>query len=401
MAAHEMRGMASATESKNTNSYNRQNWEDAEFPVLCETCLGPNPYVRMTKEKYGKECKVCERPFTVFRWCPGAGMRFKKTEVCQTCAKLKNVCQTCLLDLQYGLPTQVRDAALAMEEKMPTGIINREYYTQNAEAALADGINPLDAAQGSAKGHALLKKLARTTPYYKRNRAQICSFFVKGECRRGAECPYRHEMPTDPNDPLAKQNMKDRYYGTNDPVAEKMMRRASKMPSLDPPADKSITSLYIGGVEDPFVTKQDLQDYFYQFGEIRVINILKKQKAAFVHFTSRPAAEKAAENAHNRLIIKGRPLKVLWGRAQGQRGGKGGTGPAAAAALTGPPVMQAAPFMPPPPPGLAAAAAAPPGMPAPLGAPRGGGMIYPSMDPHRMGARSAAPMKGAHEKGKK
>ena len=29
-------------------------------------------------------------------------MRFKKTEVCQTCAKLKNVCQTCLLDLQYG-----------------------------------------------------------------------------------------------------------------------------------------------------------------------------------------------------------------------------------------------------------------------------------------------------------
>ena len=29
-------------------------------------------------------------------------MRYKKTEVCQTCAKLKNVCQTCLLDLEYG-----------------------------------------------------------------------------------------------------------------------------------------------------------------------------------------------------------------------------------------------------------------------------------------------------------
>jgi hypothetical protein len=35
----------------------------------------------MTKEKYGKECKICTRPFTVFRWCPGAKMRFKKTEV--------------------------------------------------------------------------------------------------------------------------------------------------------------------------------------------------------------------------------------------------------------------------------------------------------------------------------
>ena len=55
-----------------------------------------------TKEKYGKECKTCNRPFTVFRWCPGARMRFKKTEVCQTCSKLRNVCQTCLLDLEYG-----------------------------------------------------------------------------------------------------------------------------------------------------------------------------------------------------------------------------------------------------------------------------------------------------------
>eukprot|EP00035_Acanthoeca_spectabilis_P023289 m.448699 g.448699 ORF g.448699 m.448699 type:complete len:396 (+) comp19698_c0_seq1:34-1221(+) len=394
MAAHETRGMATSTQSKNTNHYNRQNWEDAEFPILCETCLGPNPYIRMTKEKYGKECKICERPFTVFRWCPGAESRFKKTEICQTCAKLKNVCQTCLLDLQYGLPTQVRDAALAMEEKMPTGIVNREYYTQNAEADLERGINPLDSAQGSTKGHELLKKLARTTPYYKRNRAQICSFFVKGECRRGAECPYRHEMPTNPDDPLAKQNMKDRYYGTNDPVADKMMRRASKMPSLEAPADKSITSLFVGGVEDPFVTKQDLQDYFYQFGEIRTINVLKKQKAAFVHFTSRGAAEKAADAAYNKLVIKGRALKVLWGRAQGQKAkGGGGTGPSLTGGAGAAPALQAAPFMPPPPPGMAAAA--PPGSGGPAAA------LYPSQDPHRMGARSAAPMKGGHEKGKK
>ena len=45
--------------SKGTNTYNRQNWEDAEFPILCQTCLGDNPYLRMTKEKYGKECKIC------------------------------------------------------------------------------------------------------------------------------------------------------------------------------------------------------------------------------------------------------------------------------------------------------------------------------------------------------
>jgi len=36
--------------SRGTDSYaqyNRKNFEDAEFPILCETCLGSNPYIRM------------------------------------------------------------------------------------------------------------------------------------------------------------------------------------------------------------------------------------------------------------------------------------------------------------------------------------------------------------------
>lgn len=83
--------------------YGRHTWEDSEFPILCQTCLGDNPYMRMMKDKYGGECQTCERPFTTFRWCPGRGMRYKRTEICQTCAKIKNICQTCLLDLEYGM----------------------------------------------------------------------------------------------------------------------------------------------------------------------------------------------------------------------------------------------------------------------------------------------------------
>jgi len=60
-------------------------------------------------------------------------MRFKTTVICQTCAKIKNVCQTCLLDLEYGLPTQVRDTALALQNEAPTSDVNREYYAQNME----------------------------------------------------------------------------------------------------------------------------------------------------------------------------------------------------------------------------------------------------------------------------
>lgn len=414
-----------ATPSQNTNLYNRQNWENAEFPILCQTCLGDNPYIRMTKETYGKECKVCARPFTVFRWCPGARMRFKKTEVCQTCAKIKNVCQTCLLDLEYGLPTQVRDAALGLTEQMPESDVGKEYYTQNMERALAnsDGVNPVgEMARTNTKGHELLQKLARTTPYYKRNRAHICSFWVKGECKRGEECPYRHEMPTDPNDPLSKQNMKDRFHGVNDPVADKMMKRASSMKSLEAPEDKSVMHLFIGGVEEPYCSEKDLKDYFYQFGEIRQIKLVKTQKAAFVHFASRDAAERAGAASYNKLAINGRSLKVMWGRAMGApvQGsevvratpvpglpgpvplpdaswyGAVDAAPSVSVPLLGAPVYPGQPqahavigqyqHHPPGVPGYSGTPHPQVGQP---GFPRAGASTihYPSMDPHRLGAR--------------
>ncbi|KAF6203434.1 hypothetical protein GE061_001765 [Apolygus lucorum] len=313
--------------SKSTNTYNRQNWEDAEFPILCQTCLGDNPYIRMSKERYGKECKICSRPFTVFRWCPGARMRYKKTEVCQTCSRMKNVCQTCLLDLEYGLPIQVRDAALKIKDDLPRSDVNKEYYIQNIDSEM----NKLDKTQpgpagGGGKSQAasdMLLKLARTTPYYKRNRPHICSFWVKGECRRGEECPYRHETPTDPDDPLADQNIKDRYYGVNDPVAHKLMRRASTMPKLEPPEDKSITTLYVGNLSEK-IGEKELRDHFYQFGEIRSITMVPRQMCAFIQYVNRIPAELAAEKTFNKLILGGRRLNIKWGKSQGRTGGTSG-----------------------------------------------------------------------------
>eukprot|EP01137_Pigoraptor_chileana_P031420 Opistho-2@19237 len=379
-------------------------WEASEFPILCQTCLGDNPYIRMTKEKFGKECKICERPFTVFRWCPGAKMRFKKTEVCQTCSKIKNVCQTCILDLEYGLPVEVRDKALGMAGNVPTTDVNREYYVQNAEAELAAANDPTAPAGDIGKATAptdLLRRLARSQPYYKRNRAHICSFWVKGECKRGDECPYRHEMPTDPNDPLAKQNIKDRYYGVDDPVASKMMNRAANSPALEAPADKSITTLYVGGIE-PSTTDQDLRDYFYQFGEIRNIHMVTRQACAFITYASRADAETAASRSFKNAVIKGKPLRVTWGKGQAERGAPGEAGGVALSTVPGLPTASPMPAAyqgyvaqyggqaPPPPPPGAPPGARPPGMappPPPPGRPSGPRPVYyPSMDPNRMGA---------------
>jgi len=68
----------------------------------------------------------------------------------------------------------------------------------------------------------------------------------------------RHEKPTDPNDPLADQNIKDRFYGINDPVAEKLLRRYDSLPKLDVPEDKMVTTLYVGNLADR-VSEKDLR----------------------------------------------------------------------------------------------------------------------------------------------
>lgn len=103
-----------------------------------------------------------------------------------------------------------------MKDDLPKSGANRDYYLQNADRevrlflsnffdlllirllmfqlAKTDGTTP-----GGSLGklvdqgpNELLMKLARTQPYYERNRPHICSFWVKGECKRGEECPYRY-----------------------------------------------------------------------------------------------------------------------------------------------------------------------------------------------------------------
>ena len=87
---------------------NKQGWEKTDFPVACEKCYGDNPYMRMLKEDYGQECRLCFRPFTVFKWKGDRGL-YKRTTICQSCSKEKNLCQVCTLDLEFGLPMEIRD----------------------------------------------------------------------------------------------------------------------------------------------------------------------------------------------------------------------------------------------------------------------------------------------------
>lgn len=306
-----------------------------EFPILCETCLGPNPYVRMTRHAWGSACKVCERPFTSFRWRPaGQGTRPKKTEVCQTCARAKNVCQTCLLDLQFGLPVQVRDASLAAGDRQRTVVPQsdgtREYAAAKSERDIATG--QIDAIYAAPKVNNIAEKAKRVGPKYERNRARICSFFLKGECKRGLYCPYRHEKPDrDADNGMAEQNIRDRYYGVNDPVAAKIFGkmglsadgkqqvRAHNRGAIPPvPEDANIKTLFVGGIKAG-VDEASLRNLFSGCTGIARISVLAGKGIAFVDFEDRRAAEAAMEVVHGPQDVNGCKIFVNWGRGSNSK----------------------------------------------------------------------------------
>ena len=53
--------------------------------------------------------------------------------LCTSCAKLKNLCQICVLDLDLKVGVHTRDKALDLTDPIAKAKINREYFVQNAE----------------------------------------------------------------------------------------------------------------------------------------------------------------------------------------------------------------------------------------------------------------------------
>ena len=325
----------------------KQQWEQSEFPLVCETCLGDNPYLRMTSEPHGKKCKICEIPFTVFAWQAGTKGRWKRVEICKSCARAKNVCQVCIYDLEFGLPVAVRDKVLREEggesgshnsalSTVPQSDANRSWFNAQQARMLENGETCIVA---STKAQAKLQSMARMEPRYERNLPKLCSFFAKGECNRGSKCPFRHEMPRDRNDPLSKQNTKDRFYGTNDPVAAKMIwkkkqleeqrreqRLAANKDANGNPIDgdeRAVATCYVRfdtrdeSTQHIQISEQDVRDQFYSHGEIVSIR-MHQQNGAFVEYSTGSAAELAIVTMNHKLI-NGRKILVNWAR-QPKRG---------------------------------------------------------------------------------
>merc|ERR1719356_955585 len=164
-----------------------------------------------------------------------------------------------------------------------------------------------------------LQSMARMEPRYERNLPKLCSFFAKGECNRGTQCPFRHEMPRDKNDPLSKSNTKDRFFGSNDAVARGILRQQEeeakrRAGGVSVNRERATATLYVqftnGVGQNTAITQSDIRDKFYSYGEISNVR-MHIDKGAFVEFTSPQSTQHAITSANGSTIC-GRKVKVNW-----------------------------------------------------------------------------------------
>ena len=318
---------------------NRSGWETTDFPSVCENCLPANPYVKMLKEDYGAECKVCTRPFTVFSWSADrAHGRKKRTNICLTCARLKNCCQACMLDLSFGLPLTIRDAALKMVAPGPSSEINREYFAQNNEKAVEDGSAGTEEYEKTdEKARELLRRLATSKPYFRKGRAIEDDAAAEGsgggggsgggygDARGGSGNPAVGAGVGGPG-PIRTRDSRAAAAAGARPGGrgggggggrnnKRPFPSAAQLPpgpkDYEPPADQTIMSLFVTGVEDD-LPEYKVRDFFKEHGKIRSLVCSHMSHCAFINYETREAAERAAAACKGRAVIAGCPLRVRW-----------------------------------------------------------------------------------------
>lgn len=229
-----------------------------------------------------------------------------------------------MLDLSFGLPIVVRDAALKMVAPGPESTINREYYAQGHEKEIEEGRGAVEEYEKTdEKARDLLRRLAHSEPYYRKPRQ------IEGPRDEESEAPSSEGPVTH-----------SRYGNGPGPIRTSDSRRGTPLPGrgrggmrggrggrpfpgtaqmppsqedILPPADPNVTSLFITGVEDD-LPEHLLRTFFSEFGQLRSLVCSHRAHSAFVNFATREGAEAAAQHCQGKAVIKGCPLRIRWGK---------------------------------------------------------------------------------------
>lgn len=210
---------------------------DPPFPLVYQKLLGNETHFQMTKSRLSRECAICERQFSIFFWRRN-GIPFK-TSICQICAKIANVCQVSLLDLDTGIPIIVRNKLLQAQKEDYQSSTRRWYNNRLLDRKIIEGENwiedsiPEQMRQIDPAIIARIQQLVEKDPYLSFQKPAICQGFLENNCIYGDACYYAHELPAPgehcPNS--TKFGIRGRYFGTSDPNGQAIIE---KMLSIDP-----------------------------------------------------------------------------------------------------------------------------------------------------------------------
>lgn len=219
-----------------------------------------------------------------------------------------------MLDLSFGLPIVVRDAALKMVAPGPQSDINREYFAQNNEKLIEEGkVGTEEYGKTDEKARELLRRLANSKPYFRKGKtvdADAAESATGGKAVVGAGVGGPGPIRT--RDTKAALAAGARAGGKS----RQAFPSAAQLPPSPrdwlPPQDKNIMSLFVTGVEDD-LPEFKLREFFKAHGKIKSLVCSHMSHCAFVNYETREAAEKAAAACQGRAVLAGCPLRIRWG----------------------------------------------------------------------------------------
>lgn len=233
-----------------------------------------------------------------------------------------------MLDLSFGLPIVVRDAALKMVAPGPESTINREYYAQEHEKEIEEGRGAVEAYEKTdEKARELLRRLATSEPYYRKPR-RLEAPPAEGESKAlSTESPVTHSRYGNGTGPIRTSetrrgtalpgrgggHMRGGRGGRSGRPFPSIAQLPPTAEDILPPADPNITSLFVTGVEDD-LPEHTLRAFFTQFGQLRSLICSHRSHCAFVNFATREGAEAAAKHCQGKAVIQGCPLRIRWGK---------------------------------------------------------------------------------------
>ena len=190
----------------------------------------------------------------------------------------KNICQSCLVDMEYGLPVALKDTFLAhARTSTGDGVVS----TPQSEANQAYYFNQILAKRGQVS--AMDRKTDPSAKLLQTVRA------------------YNSEGQQTFNKDEALRNKKKRLY--------------------EPPKDTSITTLFLSNLPQD-ASIEDIRHVMSAFGPLRNIHPLRQKNSAFVEYSSREEAERAATTLKGRVVLKGKKVRVGWALRAGDKANK-------------------------------------------------------------------------------